>query len=347
MITNDLYEEYQSSYRQLQSTEASLVSVHDDILRAIDDNKCILLIVLDLSAAFDTVDHEILLRRLSCRLGISGSALQWFCSYLTDCNQKVVVNDVFSKSSFLTCGVQQVSVLGPILFTIYMLPLGEIRRSHGVQYHMCADDCQLYITCDSPDLNNSISKMESLISDIRVWYSRNMLKLKDFKTEMLVIRSKFHQNFHFRDISIGESIISPSPTIWNLGVIMDPTYTMSSHVSHLVQVAFLKLRELSYFRRYLTNESTKTSVHAYITSRLDYCNSLLFGLPQELTMKMQSVMNAAARLVTKPGSLIISLMFCVTYISCLCLTDVNLKFYCLFINVSTNWPLLISARDKH
>ena len=84
--------------------------------------------------------------------------------------------------------------------------------------------------------------MESLISDIRVWYSRNMLKLNDSKTEMLVIRSKFRQNFHFRDISIGESIISPSPTIRNLGVIMDPTYTMSSHVSHLVQVAFLKLR---------------------------------------------------------------------------------------------------------
>ena len=74
---------------------------------------------------------------------------------------------------------------------------------------------------------------------------------------------------------------------------------MSSQVSHLVQVAFLKLRELSYFRRYLIDESTKTAVLAYITSQLDYCNSLLFGLPQELTMKMQSVMNAAARLVPK------------------------------------------------
>ena len=85
--------------------------------------------------------------------------------------------------------------------------------------------------------------MESLISDNRVWYSRNMLKLNDSKTEMLVIRSKSRQNFHFRDIYIGESIISPSPTIRNLGVILDPTYTMSSHVSYLVQVAFLKLRE--------------------------------------------------------------------------------------------------------
>ena len=156
LIINDLYEEYQSSYRKLHSTKTALVSVHDDILRAIDDNKCILLIMLDLSAAFDTVDHEILLRRLSCMLGISGSALQWFRSYLTDRKQKVVVNDVFSKSTSLTCGVPQGSVLGPILFTIYMLPLGEIIRSHGVQFHMYANDCQLYITCDSPDLNCSI-----------------------------------------------------------------------------------------------------------------------------------------------------------------------------------------------
>ena len=298
LITNDLYQEYQSSYRKLHSTETALISVHDDILRAIDDKKCILLIMLDLSAAFDTVDHEILLRRLSCMLGISGSVLQWFRSYLTDRKQKVVVNDVFSKSTSLTCGVPQGSVLVPILFTISMLPLGEIIRSHGVQFHMYADDCQP-LSADSPDLNDSISKIESLISDIRVWYSRNMLKLNDSKTEMLVIKSKFRQNFHFRYFSICESIISPSPTIRNLGVIMDPTYTMRSHVSHLVRVAFLKLRELSYFRRYLTDESTKTAVHAYITSRLDYCNSLLFGLPQEQTMKMQSVMNAAARLVTK------------------------------------------------
>ena len=150
-------------------------------------------------------------------LGISGSALQWFRSCSTDRNQKVVVNNAFSKSTSLTCGVPQGSVLGPILFTIYVLPLGEIIRSHGVQFHMYADDCQLYITCDSPDLNDSISKMESLISDIRVWYSRNMLKLNDSKTEMLVIRSKCRQNFHFRDISIGESIISLSSTIWNHG----------------------------------------------------------------------------------------------------------------------------------
>ena len=95
-------------------------------------------------------------------------------------------------------------------------------RSHGVQFHIYADDCQLYITCDGHDLNGSKSKMESLISGIHVWYSRNRLKLNVSKTEMLVIRSKFRQNFHFRYISIGESIISPSHTMRNIGVIIYP-----------------------------------------------------------------------------------------------------------------------------
>ena len=120
LITNDLYEEYQSSYRKLHSTETALVSVHDDILRAIDDNKCILLIMLDLSAAFDTVDHEILLRRLSCMLSISGSALQWFRSYLTDRKQKVVVNDVFSKSTSLTWSTTGVSSRPNIVYNLYV-----------------------------------------------------------------------------------------------------------------------------------------------------------------------------------------------------------------------------------
>ena len=91
--------------------------------------------------------------------------------------------------------------------------------------------------------------------------------------------------------------IPSSSSIRNLGVLMDPVYTMAPHVNHMAQMAFLKIREISYFRRYLTDDSTKTVVHAYITSKLDYCNSLLFGLPDALISKLQSAMNTAARLV--------------------------------------------------
>ena len=127
--------------------------------------------------------------------------------------------------------------------------------------------------------------MEILIDDIRGWYSENMLKLNDSKTEMMVISSKFRPSVHLDHIKIGESSIFPSETVRNLGVIMDSNYTMVSHINHKVQESFLKIRELSYYRRYLTDESSKTAVHAYVTSRLDYCNSLLYGLPKELSKK--------------------------------------------------------------
>ena len=116
--------------------------------------------------------------------------------------------------------------------------------------------------------------------DIRGWCSDNMLKLNDSKTEMMVISSKFRPSVHLDHIKIGESSISPSEAVRNLGVIMDSNYTMVSHINHKVQESFLKIRELSYYLRYSTDESSKTAVHAYVTSRLDYCNSLLYGLPK-------------------------------------------------------------------
>ena len=271
---NNLYEELQSSYRKFHSTETALTCVHD-ILRAIDDNKIVLLIMLDLSAAFDTVDHDVFLERLKSGLGICGTALNWFKSYLSGRSQSVLINGTQSKPTSLVCGVPQGSVLGPIPFTIYMLPLGDITKKHGMQFHMYADDRQLYTNFEASDFNQTALDMEILIDDIRGWYSDNMLKLNDSNTEMMVISSKFCPSVHLDHIKIGESSISPSETVRNLGVIMDSNYTMVSHINHKVQESFLKIRELSYYRRHLTDESSKTAVHAYVTSRLDY---LLYGL---------------------------------------------------------------------
>ena len=107
---NDLYEELHSSYRKFHNTETALTCVHDDILRAIDDNKNILLIMLDLSAAFSIVDHDILLERFKSGLGICGTVLNWFKSYLSGRSQSVLTNGTQSKPTSLVCGVPQGSV---------------------------------------------------------------------------------------------------------------------------------------------------------------------------------------------------------------------------------------------
>ena len=222
----------QSSYKQYHSTETALTCVQDDFLRALDDKNSILLIMLDLSAAFDTVDHDILINRLKGRLGVHGRALQWFKSYLKDRKQAVFLNGVQSNQKLLNCGVPQGSVLGPILFTIYTLPLGDIIRSHGVPFHLYADDSQKYAIFKLHDYDNTVTKMECLVSDIRAWYQQNMLKCNDPKTEMMVLSSKYKPILDPLPVKVGECDISSAKKVRNLGVIMVEHLTMIPHINH-------------------------------------------------------------------------------------------------------------------
>ena len=125
-------EAYQSAYRPLHSTETALLRVQNDILTSIDNKTITVLVLLDLSSAFDTVDHAILLNHLK-NIGITGLVHDWFNSYLSGYTQAVFLDGVTSDSVNLTCGVPQGSVLGPILFNIYTQPLGEIARKHGMK----------------------------------------------------------------------------------------------------------------------------------------------------------------------------------------------------------------------
>lgn len=300
MDINDLHELLQSAYKGLHSCETALVRVHNDILRAVDRGQCVVLVLLDLSAAFDTVDHGKMLRVLSERLGLSGTALQWFRSYLSDRTQTVTVDNTESEEWNMLFGVPQGSVLGPVLFTIYTLPLGDILRRHGVMFHCYADDTQIYLSFNVTKSLEAFSRMESCIKDIRAWMASSFLKLNDDKTEMLIIGTQaMLKKLPPLTLTVGNDCISPAASARNIGAIFDNNLSMSNHVSQICKSAWNQLRQIGQIRKYLDSSTTATLMHSFVSSRLDNNNSLLYGMPDKELNRIQRIQNAAAKIVTR------------------------------------------------
>ena len=167
--SNGLYEKFQSAYTEGRSCETALIRVQNDIRMAMDKQEVTFLILLDMSAAFDTVSHDILIERLSVYCGIRGKALDWIISYLTGRRQAVNINGTLSDELPLECGVPQGSVSGPLFFLIYTLPLGDILKKHGLKYHFYADDNQDYLSFKVKDIDENVKLILACLKDIREW----------------------------------------------------------------------------------------------------------------------------------------------------------------------------------
>jgi hypothetical protein len=275
--------------------------VINDLLCAMDSGNVSILILLDLSAAFDTVDHEILFKTLENYFGISGSVLAWFRSYLSDRTQAVSVDGCLSGSADLVYGVPQGSVLGPVLFTLYTRPLLLLLGMHAVESQSFADDTQLYKHIHPSLVDSAVQTLRRCIDDVKSWMTLSKLKLNDDKTEALLIhnhKSSYASTFP-TSIQVGNSDIQLTPSARNLGYILSNNMSLDKHISHICRSAYTAIRQISSIRHYLTVSATKTLVCSLVLSRLDYCNSLLSGSPKHFIEKLQKVQNSAARLVLK------------------------------------------------
>ena len=267
------------------------------MLRSLDARKHVALVLLDLSAAFDTIDHCILLDELH-RIGVRGDALRWMSSYLTDRTQCVSVDGHLSCEIRLQHGVPQGSVLAP-LFSVYRAGLSEVFLTHDIRYHVYADDTQLYVDFPRGDSASAADRIRRCVIDVKAWLASRCLLLNETKTEAIVFAAPNNRIPQPPPLCIdvcGCSIIA-STNICDLGVQLDSAMSMAAHVSRTCRTAYAQLRCISRIRSSLTVSARKTLVHALVTSKLDFGNAALCGINGSLLHRLEMVQRAAARVV--------------------------------------------------
>ena len=291
---------FQSAYREFHSTETALIRVQNDLLKAVDIQGGAVLVLLDLSAAFDTIDHTVLLQTLQHHMGLTGTALAWFNSYLSDRHQSVKIGRTLSRQRQLAYGVPQGSVLGPQLFSIYTSPLHNVIEACNMSYHLYADDTQLYLAFN-PKCATSVTNMRQVIANctsaIGKWMHSHYLKLNNDKTELLVLTRPSLTTSIIPTLEICGTTVNSTACVKDLGVYYDHLLRMDTHVRTVCKKAFYQLHLIRKVRRFISEDTARTFVQANVTSLMDYCNGLLVGLPASLLNLLQRVQNSAARVV--------------------------------------------------
>ena len=253
----------QSAYRRLHSTESALLKIQNDIAASMDSGKAVAPTLLDLSATFDTIDHDIFFNSLRVWFGVDGTVLRWIKSYLSNRKQKVKLGNSFSDAFSLPYGVPQGSVLGPLLFTLYTTPLSNIISNFNVTHHLYADDTQICLPLDHRNFDSSFAELTECLTCVQNWMAGVKLKLNPKKTEFIIIgdrQARESLSNKFPTQLLGNSI-SPTDTIKNLG------------------------------------DTAALLANSMISSRVDYCNSLLYGVSKYNVAKFQKIQNALCRIV--------------------------------------------------
>ena len=262
-----LNDPFQSAYRPYHITETATVKIFSDICLSLSQSRDVVLCLLDLRSAFDTLQHKILIQRLA-DICVRDKALEWFRSYLVDRTTSVKVNN--SRScSLVKYGVPQGSVLGPTLFNVYCRPLGGIIRKHNISYHMYADDSQLYVDFSPCDEKTALANLQRCIQEVREWLRENFLLL----------------NY---------SVISSRSAATSLGCILDSKLNMSQHVSCVCKSANYYLHCIRKIRNFISMDACKLLVHTLVMVRLDYCNALLCGAREDVIRQLERLQRQAA-----------------------------------------------------
>ena len=279
----------------------------NDIVVGLNSKNGVVVLLIDLSAAFDTVDHNKLINILFKELNVTGNALNWFKSFLTGRTQRVFVGSHISEPLELSFGVPQGSILGPILFNIYTNSLSNTFTTNNFSTLSYADDNNGYqifsLSSKSTIFNENIP---NCIDSIKRWMNRHFLKINEDKTKIIVFgQPRFHMGLSITDVttSSGE-ILEISDRVKYLGVLFDKFLNFIPHINEVTSHCYLLLSTIRRMRKYISQTQVELLVHAVISSRIDYCNSLLYGVQKSNGLdKLQRVQNVASKLVLRKSRL--------------------------------------------
>ena len=182
---------------------------------------------------------------------------------------------------------------------MYIKPLSAIIDSHSIIQHSFADDLQSQMSAPPDRISELLHSIQSFISDVKAWATENMLKLNYNKTELMLITSKRTKHLHNLPTSTttGNAQTPFKQSVMNLGLTLDCHLTMNAHVTNIARTCYSEQHRMASIRRFLTNTATATLVSAFVLSRIDCCNSLLFGSTHDVTSHLQWIQNYAARII--------------------------------------------------
>ena len=299
VTVNDILPKYQSAYKPLHSCQSALTRVYSDIVTHIDQGRCVVLVLLDLSAAFDTIDHGLLVSDLF-NMGVRGGALELIRDFLSGRDTRVTINGALSEPKGMLYGVPQGSVLGPLCFSLYITSLANVLEELGVKYHIFADDTQLYIDFDgNADINIIKNKLMNAFSKIDFWMNGRRLKLNIDKIHLIIFGPKsIHDKViaEFDYLEYNGSKLYPSTQVRNLGVIFDSKLTFKPMVNDVIKRCNYGLHKVRHTKAFIPNNMLISVLHGEVFSKLDYCNILYLQLPKNELSRLQTIINKAVRI---------------------------------------------------
>ena len=293
---NQLLSSCQSGFRSLHSTLTALLEATNSWSVNIDNGFLNGVVFIDLKKAFDTIDHEIILRKLSY-FGADQATAKWFQSYLSNRTQRCNVNSNLSTASTVTCGVPQGSILGPLLFLMYINDLPNCLRVAAPR--MFADDTSITLSAKTvADLKLAVT---SELNNLTCWLRANKLSLNVAKTELMIIGSRQRLNTQCEEIniSIDDRTIKRVDHIESLGLTIDAQLSWSKHVDEISKKVSSAIGALKRVRPFIPTDVAVQIYNALILPHFYYCSPVWDGMSGCLSDKLQKLQNRAARVITQ------------------------------------------------